>query len=771
MSSLCVITAIRLHCLSAQLYVISVHYTIPPALLKPGESSTVIDWTVSHRYSDFEALRSKLVELSTNVPALPGKSWFGSLSSDLVNTRKVGLTTWLAECVSRPWILEREEWKSFLCIDRHVPPAKRLEWTPLEIKQVRNTPIAGTSATYGVNDLIYLPSALVLLLGMEEQRLLTKLDNTLSSLKLPWEKDGVVPRPLPLGTIRIHKVDAGTGVWKTMCSVPIAAGVVCLAFDEETRTVCAGLDDGALALFRIDPRWEDLEPLRELRTNHESKARVTAIVIHNRKHWLLSAARDKCLSIYDLRKEQLISSTVVGASVGAAAWVSALELDEDADLAFLGTYSQHIHIYDLSSPASPKLLHTLEGHTGSVRCMQYRPAERYLFSGGYEGWAGIWSINSSSREAVLRSRSVGWLKDGANEKVKSVLFIPPSSGPSPGSPAALSSAAQGGLVVIGQDAGYLCFFSVSTGLLRYATKAHASTIVKLVFIEDASVLISAGLDGVVRFWSIPTAPMIAGESDQITEASSGAAAAAAAAGAGARRKRSIDESSGGPRSPAAAGSASAAASPSAASASSSSYTSSPTPFFGGPQQQQSQQQTPPRKSTASSTAAPPPSVASGHSVLHKSSRADSQDGTTFTLPSSFADREPSASGASFTPDSTLKPSTYSTRTSFFQEDDGDLHTHGGLAAVASSSGSSLGKHSALLFNDATSSAVAARNLFDSDDAPAPAPKPSAAAAAPSSSSLAAGVGRVSISEQDAHAAHASGGAVEIPHEEEEADIF
>lgn len=137
---------------------------------------------------------------------------------------------------------------------------------------------------------------------MEEQRLLTKLDNTLSSIRLPWEKDTVVPRPLPLGTIRIHKVDSGTGVWKVMCSVPIPAGVVCLAFDEDTRTIIAGLDDGCVSLYRIDPRWEDLEPLKELRGNHEPKSRVTALVLHQRKHFLLSAARDKQLSIYDLRK-------------------------------------------------------------------------------------------------------------------------------------------------------------------------------------------------------------------------------------------------------------------------------------------------------------------------------------------------------------------------------------------------------------------------------------------------------------------------------------
>lgn len=45
--------------LAVQLYVISVHYTVPEQLLRAGEAP-VIDWTVSHRYSDFEALRAKV---------------------------------------------------------------------------------------------------------------------------------------------------------------------------------------------------------------------------------------------------------------------------------------------------------------------------------------------------------------------------------------------------------------------------------------------------------------------------------------------------------------------------------------------------------------------------------------------------------------------------------------------------------------------------------------------------------------------------------------
>ena len=44
-------------------------------------------------------------------------------------------------------------------------------------------------------------------------------------------------------------------------------------------------------------------------------------------------------------------------------------------------------------------------------------------------------------------------------------------------------------------------------MLKYALKAHASNVVKLVWLEDVSILISGGLDGVVKFWSVPAAVM------------------------------------------------------------------------------------------------------------------------------------------------------------------------------------------------------------------------------------------------------------------------
>ena len=392
----------------------------------------------------------------------------------------------------------------------------------------------------------------------------------------------------------VVQVDPATGAFKTMCSVSTESGVSCLAWASETRTLHAGMDDGSVHVFRVDGAWQDLEPVRELRNLHESKARVTALHLHSRKQYLLSTSRDKHLAIYDLAKDLVLSTTLVGGSVGAAAWISSLEVDEDSDLAFIGTFAAHIHIFDISTATNPRLLHTLEGHTGSVRCLQYRAQERYLFSGGFDGHAAIWSIGPGAvqptPDSVLRSRSVGWLKEAANEKIKSICFLPARPGSSGDSG---DDDGSQGLVAVGQDGGYLSFFNVTTGRMRYALKAHTSSVVKLLYVEDAGILISASLDGAVKFINVPAA-----------------ASTGSAEGENAGNTSGVEE-------------ALAGASLGDVSASSSSASSAAAASAASPSGQHSR-----RKSSSLGPSAPPPSMAPGNSVLHKSSRADSADGIT-----------------------------------------------------------------------------------------------------------------------------------------------
>ena len=58
-------------------------------------------WTLSKRYSEFEALYKSLCQIITNVPTIPGKSFFKLTSKDSLEKRKNHLESFLHECVNR----------------------------------------------------------------------------------------------------------------------------------------------------------------------------------------------------------------------------------------------------------------------------------------------------------------------------------------------------------------------------------------------------------------------------------------------------------------------------------------------------------------------------------------------------------------------------------------------------------------------------------------------------------------------------------------------
>ena len=96
-------------------------------------------WTLSKRYSEFEALHKNLSKLIPNIPTIPGKSFFKMKSSDALTKRKNHLESFLHQCVNRKDIMASDYIKDFLELDRHSPnltfnsPEKKYELTQLPL--------------------------------------------------------------------------------------------------------------------------------------------------------------------------------------------------------------------------------------------------------------------------------------------------------------------------------------------------------------------------------------------------------------------------------------------------------------------------------------------------------------------------------------------------------------------------------------------------------------------------------------------------------------
>ena len=133
---------------------------------------------------------------------------------------------------------------------------------------------------------------------------------------------------------------------------------------------------------------------------------------------LVSCSRDKRLVVYSVLDKAILSSTLPG-----KAWMSALIVEDTTGRVIVSTYANEVLIYDITTAVAPQLLLTVPAHAGSIRCLSFSPASRYMFSGGFDAQVAIWSVPAGARD-LMRARVVGYLKGGPNKKVKSVCYCP-----------------------------------------------------------------------------------------------------------------------------------------------------------------------------------------------------------------------------------------------------------------------------------------------------------------------------------------------------------
>lgn len=84
-------------------------------------------------------------------------------------------------------------------------------------------------------------------------------------------------------------------------------------------------------------------------------------------------------------------------------WTLGRRYDPVGQRVFVGTYDVTIMILDIST-RTPKLLQSLAGHKGSIRCVSYDARKKYLFSGSFDATVVIWDIDVPGREKFVKVR-------------------------------------------------------------------------------------------------------------------------------------------------------------------------------------------------------------------------------------------------------------------------------------------------------------------------------------------------------------------------------
>jgi hypothetical protein len=96
-------------------------------LVKFGESNS---WTVSKRFADFDVLHAALEKKTTQLPAMPAKTWFKSFDPDFVEQRRGELEVYLRALVASRVALNARELHDFFKMPENVPGFT--EFAPVE---------------------------------------------------------------------------------------------------------------------------------------------------------------------------------------------------------------------------------------------------------------------------------------------------------------------------------------------------------------------------------------------------------------------------------------------------------------------------------------------------------------------------------------------------------------------------------------------------------------------------------------------------------------
>lgn len=494
-------------------YTIKVIYQ-SPSIIQP------IQWTVNRRYSEFVDLYKYISSVYSNVDKLPDKTWykpkdwFHTLDSTFIEYRLKELNNWLQHIKQYEFVIRSLQYKNFILFTQNVHnDIYNTEFVPKQLSSqiTVHTQRNNINLQHGINQTIYIESSYITLCACEQPSILSRLNASAHNItihKTTWDyiksfrsrnqqhqqpqvQHTTVPNNnqqqnnnsnVPLGSFNVLHMNTNNAKWDVIHTITYDAAATAIAYNEQNDMVYIGLDNGKIYAYRINDNYTTFNQANVIQPH---TARITGLVYNNEHNTLISISRDKKIVTTDLHGYTIQNTTITNFSL------ECIESDLLHSRIFIGNVAGSIAIYDVSnSNGVPDLVHTLHGHTNTLRCLYYNTTYRYLFSGSYDYTVGIWNIVSSDNDSaisnklsVTRSRIVGWLKNTPSIKIKSIVYS--------------SSDRQ---VITGLADGRYAVYNTDNGQLINIVNAHDNQIKCLHWIDNNRVLLTGSLDGTMKYW-------------------------------------------------------------------------------------------------------------------------------------------------------------------------------------------------------------------------------------------------------------------------------
>eukprot|EP00927_Polykrikos_kofoidii_P078380 TRINITY_DN7520_c0_g1_i1.p1 TRINITY_DN7520_c0_g1~~TRINITY_DN7520_c0_g1_i1.p1 ORF type:complete len:586 (+),score=79.65 TRINITY_DN7520_c0_g1_i1:99-1760(+) len=294
-------------------------------------------WEVTKRFSEFDTLLQSLAASQyAGLPSLPSKTLLGSpTDTAAIEGRKEQLRIILLDLVARPDTRTSQPLRQFLAVDSHSPAA---------IKSVKPDAMRTfEDPRFGVSGIATAPSSNLLAITQEDSTHLSRLGRVWSVV----EAD-------ELGALHIWGLGADSA-WKRSFSRTYSIKVRSLCYEEVTRQMFVGLEDGKIEIYAIS---DALKPTQVAVLELHHKSPVTYLTASSKR--LFSLGFDTAMRTVDVRtRELLCGGRLLKRLKSELDYLTTGYLDDERDRAFVGTSGGDVFILDIARNP-PSFLHTVE---------------------------------------------------------------------------------------------------------------------------------------------------------------------------------------------------------------------------------------------------------------------------------------------------------------------------------------------------------------------------------------------------------------------------
>jgi len=425
-------------------------------------------WEVQKRFSEFDVLLQSLAcSRCAGLPKMPAKTLLGSpTDAKAIDGRKEQLRIILYDLLMRADTRTCQPLRQFLAIDSHVDAPIRC----LQADAMRTF----EDPRFGVSGLDLSTRAGLVLVTHEDSTHLSKLGRV-------WS----VVEPDELGALHVwsHTTD---GTWKRAFSKTYGVKARCLAWEDSSRQLFVGLEDGRIEVFSI-PSDGPVAPslVTELRLHHNSP--VTHLSVSPRR--LLSLGFDTAMRVVDVTTKELKCGGRLTKRLKCESdYLTSGFLDDERDRAFIGTSGGEVFVLDIAQNP-PGFAKTLDMGSKPVSSMCGTREHLYV---AHCDCVSVFSLEAKGQETKmtkLGSHRAKYLCTGE----ATILSV--------------AAAPERHLVFGGYSDGSLAVWTTRQSEAFMVTQAHDCDLTMLSWVQDGTApwgpaLLSGGGDGKVTTWAL-----------------------------------------------------------------------------------------------------------------------------------------------------------------------------------------------------------------------------------------------------------------------------